>query len=362
MDINREKELKSFDDTKAGVKGLVDAGVVKLPKIFIRPVDELAEELNYCQINIEVPVIDLDGIRYEDRRKDIVKEICAASETWGFFQVVNHGIPLTVLDDAMNGLRMFHEQDQELKKEFYTRDQTKKVRYSCNHDLYQSRTANWRDSLAISLLARGQIKPEELPAVCRDTALRYIEHVREFGDTLFELLSEALGLKPDYLHRLECAQACLFVNHYYPACPEPELTLGASSHFDPVFLTVLLQDQIGGLQVAHNDQWVNVRPINGALVINIGELLQILSNGKFRSVNHRVVANRVGPRISIAIFFVGSQAIPEKVYGPIEELLSKENPPRYKEFLVSEFVRNFYKKGLGDKSDIDEFKIQTTTM
>ncbi|KAK6914072.1 Non-hem dioxygenase N-terminal domain [Dillenia turbinata] len=360
MDINREKELRRFDDTKAGVKGLVDAGVVKIPKIFIRPSHELAEELNDCQINIEVPVIDLAGIQYEDRRKEIVREICAASETWGFFQVVNHGIPLTVLDDAINGIRMFHEQDPESKKEFYTRDLTKKVRYSSNFDLYLSGTANWRDTLTISFMARGQLKPEELPAVCRDTTLRYIKHVREFGDTLFKLLSEALGLKPDHLHHLECAQACVFSNHYYPACPEPELTLGTSSHFDPVFLTALLQDQLGGLQVAHNNQWVNVRPIKGGLVINIGELLQILSNGKFRSVNHRVAANRVGPRISIACFFEGSHRIPEKVYGPIEELLSKENPPRYKEFQVSEFARNFYRKGLGEKSDIEVLKIQAT--
>lgn len=63
--------------------------------------------------------------------------------------------------------------------------------------------------------------------------------------------------------------------HYYPPCPQPELTLGVTKNSDNDFLTILLQDQIGGLQGLHENQWINVPPIPGALVINIRDLLQV---------------------------------------------------------------------------------------
>ncbi|XP_022748797.1 1-aminocyclopropane-1-carboxylate oxidase homolog [Durio zibethinus] len=167
VDYDRTKELKEFDDTKAGVKGLVDAGIVSIPKMFIRPAEELAvEELNSCQTNIKVPIIDLSNIQDDSWRKEIVDKVRIASAEWGFFQVINHGIPLSVLDEMIDGVRMFNEKDLELKKELHSREATKKVRFNSNFDLYKSLTADWRDTMTLSFLDSDS-DPEEMPAVCR---------------------------------------------------------------------------------------------------------------------------------------------------------------------------------------------------
>lgn len=95
------------------------------------------------------------------------------------------------------------------------------------------------------------------------------------GYTIFKLLSEALGLNPKHLEDMGCAEGLYFIGHYYPICPEPDLTQGLSNHTDSAFLAVVLQDQTGGLQVLHEDHWVDVNPIHGALVVNLGDMLQV---------------------------------------------------------------------------------------
>ncbi|KAK4706762.1 hypothetical protein R3W88_033671 [Solanum pinnatisectum] len=104
---DKMSELKAFDDTKAGVKGLVDAGITKIPQIFIVPPINSTNSLDTCETHFIFPVIDLESIDEMDliKHKEIVDKVRDALETWGFFQVVNHGIPIFVLDEMLRGVR-----------------------------------------------------------------------------------------------------------------------------------------------------------------------------------------------------------------------------------------------------------------
>lgn len=115
--------------------------------------------------------------------------------------------------------------------------------------------------------------------MCRDMMMLYSKEIEKLGKKLFRLVSDALDLEPSYLEDMECSKGHTLVCHYYPECPEPDRTIGHATHSDPDFLTVILQDHIGGLQVLHQDHWVDVTPLRGALVVNIGDLLQVSANG-----------------------------------------------------------------------------------
>ncbi|XP_050210376.2 1-aminocyclopropane-1-carboxylate oxidase homolog 3-like [Mercurialis annua] len=241
----RASELKAFDDTKSGVKGLVDAGITNIPRIFHQPTNVLhniSHAPNNTNTKFKFPIIDFQGVENSaDLRKDIIEKVQNASENWEFFQVVNHGIPINVLEEMKNGVHRFHEQDSELKKRYYSRDLTKKVLYNNNFDLYRAPTANWRDTLAVQMVPNPP-NPEEIPAACRDILMEYSKEIMKLGNLVFELLSEALGLKPNHLKEMDCEKGILVLSHYYPLCPQPELTIGTSKHADNDFLTLLLQD------------------------------------------------------------------------------------------------------------------------
>ncbi|RZC44241.1 hypothetical protein C5167_037181 [Papaver somniferum] len=360
---DRLKELKDFEESKAGVKGIVDAGIVKIPRMFARPLDELTEELDHIEdenSNFEIPVIDMKSVDPDDhhRRKEIIDEVRHASGTWGFFRLVNHGIPLTVMDEIIKGIKRFHEQDTEIKKKYFSNDPKTGCMFHSNFDLYVSKYANWRDSLKCNLLSPDPLDPQELPDTCRDIIVEYWKHIMKLANTVTGLLSEALGLEQDHLQRI-FTDFLVLNGLYYPPCPEPELTLRTSKHSDPSFFTLLHQDHIGGLQILHQNQWVTVKPIPGTLIVNIGDLLQLISNDKFKSAEHRVLANRSGPRISVACFLHAKSSDNTKIYGPLKEILSEENPPIYKYIMMKEYIEHYAKKGLGGVSALDHFKLSS---
>ncbi|PUZ58383.1 hypothetical protein GQ55_5G505700 [Panicum hallii var. hallii] len=362
----RAELLKAFEESRTGVRGLVESGVSSVPEIFRHP-DPYAS-IPLAPLGVSIPVVDL-SLPFPDAAAAAAE----AARTWGFFHLVNYHHALPQPADggggeyparALAAVRAFNELPPAERAPHYGRAVDGGVNYSTNVDLYNSPAASWRDTIQIMLGPnRRPDLAARIPAVCSAELLEWEARATDAARAVMGLLSEGLGLGPAALEEASCLEGKVMACHYYPHCPEPERTMGIVPHTDPGVLTVLAQDEIGGLQVKHQDEegrscWVDVKPVPGALVINVGDLLQIMSNDKYPSVEHRVTMNtREEPRVSIAIFFSPGKRGDSIFYGPLPGLVSSENPPKYRNFTMGEFFGTFFSRDLASKALIDHFKL-----
>ncbi|KAL3829579.1 hypothetical protein ACJIZ3_018381 [Penstemon smallii] len=323
----------------------------KLPSSYIRPESERPKlaEVEECK---NVPVIDLGC---EDRSL-IIKQIGDACRDYGFFQVINHGVSMEAMDKIQGVAHEFFGLPVEEKMKLYSDDPSKTMRLSTSFNVKKETVHNWRDYLRLHCHPLEKYAPEwpSSPSSFRDIASNYCTQVRELGFRLQEAISESLGLPKDSLKNILGEQGQHMAMNYYPACPEPELTYGLPAHTDPNALTILLQDiQVSGLQVLKDGKWIAVNPHPNAFVINIGDQLQALSNGKYKSVWHRAVVNADKARLSVASFLCPCDG--SNISAP-KELTNGGDSSTYRDFTYAEYYKKFWSRNLDQEHCLELFK------
>ncbi|WCJ18765.1 2-oxoglutarate (2OG) and Fe(II)-dependent oxygenase superfamily protein [Euphorbia peplus] len=333
-----------------GVKGISELNLKTLPMQYIQPKEALINVISQESI----PVIDMSN--WENDLK-IAESVCEAAEKFGFFQLVNHGVPLEVLEGVKEATHRFYSLPAEMKRKYSKEvSPTNNIRYGTSFSPNSEKSLEWKDYLSMFYVSEEEASVF-WPPQCKDECLEYMKRSEVLCRRLLTALMENLNVKEiDETKESQLMGSKRINLNYYPKCPNPNLTIGVGRHSDVSCLTFLLQDEIGGLYVRVNqgkgekDGWVHVPPIEGSFVINVGDALQILSNGRYKSVEHCVIASGSKNRISIPIFV---NPKPTDVIGPFPEVLATGEKAKYKNILYTDYVKHFFKKAHDGKKTVE---------
>ncbi|GAB4853952.1 hypothetical protein Ancab_040609 [Ancistrocladus abbreviatus] len=311
------------------------------PKPTIMEADQIPI-VNLALINSLDSLSNNNNNTHSSSTADVVAEIGDACKKWGFFQVINHGVPLRKLEKIELAARKFFALSMEDKRKvrrdaenplgYYEAENTKNVRdwkevFDCTFRHPTVTPVSVDDMQAKQLINRWPENPPEFREACEE----YGSAVEKLALKLLELIALSLGLAADRLEGFFKEHTGFIRLNHYPHCPSPHLALGVGRHKDAGALTILAQDEVGGLQVRRKSdgEWISIKPNPGAYVVNVGDIIQVWSNGKYESVEHRVMVNSEKDRFSIPFFFNPAHYVMVK---PLEEMVNEQNPAKYHEY------------------------------
>ncbi|XVF36863.1 hypothetical protein REPUB_Repub19eG0095200 [Reevesia pubescens] len=318
------------------VQDIANLSKEKIPEEFIRTTNEQPGLTTVLGTVLEVPTIDLSD---PDEAK-VVEAIEEASCKWGMFQVVNHGIPDEAIRKLQEVGKFFFDLPQE-EKEVYAKPPGSQTIEGYGTKLQKEVEGKkaWVDHLFHKIWPPSEINyqfwPKNPPSY-REANEEYTKHMHGVVDKLFTCLSLGLGLEGHELKEAVGGENLVYLLkiNYYPPCPRPDLALGVPAHTDMSSLTILVPNDVPGLQAFRDEHWYDVKYIPNALIVHIGDQAEIVSNGKYKSVLHRSTVNKERTRISWPVFL---EPPSDLVVGPHPKLINEANPPKFKTKKYSQY-------------------------
>ncbi|CAL5410073.1 unnamed protein product [Camellia sinensis] len=353
----------------------------------------------------DVPIIDMDKLISGDHMDLELKKLNYASKEWGFFQLINHGVSSSLAEKVKMETQEFFNLPMEEKKKFW-QDPGDVEGFGQAFVVSEEQKLDWSDLFFLTTLPTHLRKPNLFPMLplpfskgLQHTLEVYTADLKHLAMKILDYMAKALKMKAEDMRELfeEGMQAVRM--NYYPPCPQPELVAGLTPHSDAVGLTILLQlNEVEGLRIKKDGMWVPVKPLSDAFVVNIGDILEaaevvvvnvvvvvkvvqwtscwwqrqrgggkgcndggmavvwcIVTNGTYRSIEHRAVVNSSKERLSIATFYNPRL---DGEMGPAPSLITPQTPARFKRIRVQDYFTGLFARELHGKSYLDVMRIE----
>ncbi|CAK7324037.1 unnamed protein product [Dovyalis caffra] len=324
------------------------------PKYFAKECCYAPTEMS--SVSTTIPVFDVSLftstslIASKREVEDALEDLRSTLGSAGFFQVIGHGMSGAFLDKVREIAHLFYSLPGE-EKQRYTRPVNEEEGYGIDRIVSETQVLNWSHRLVLQVFPedkrRMNLWPDD-PSDFREILHEYAMKVKSLMELLYKAMARSLNIAEnsfsDQFGDGALTRARL---NFYPRCSRPDLVLGLKPHTDRSGITVLLQDkEVEGLQVLINDKWARVPIAADALVVNLGDQMQIMSNGIFKSPLHRAVTNSERLRISVALF---NEPDPEKEIGPVDGLVDAQRPRVYRN--VKNYAPIYYEWHQKGKAD-----------
>ncbi|WCJ29965.1 2-oxoglutarate (2OG) and Fe(II)-dependent oxygenase superfamily protein [Euphorbia peplus] len=249
----------------------------------------------------------------------------------GCFQAVGHGMSSSFLDKVREIAYGFFDLPEE-EKQKYGRTPNQSEGYGSDVVVTENQVLDWSHRLSLRVFPEEKRNSKlwpQYPTDFSEILQEYASKIMSIMDILYKAMAKSLNVEENSFSKQFGERSLMQARfNFYPRCSRPDLVLGVKPHTDRSGITILLQDKLTpGLQVLVNGNWVQVPVISDALVVNLGDQMQIMSNGIFKSPTHRVVTNTERMRLSLALFH---EPEPELEIGAVDGLVSEERPRFYR--------------------------------
>ncbi|CAM0879627.1 unnamed protein product [Alopecurus aequalis] len=266
-----------------------------------------------------IAVVDLDVLVNgdPDQRSEAIRHLGRACQEWGFFMVINHGVPESLQQATMDACKELFILPTEEKSDYMDAGPMDPVRVGTGFNSAVDGAKYWRDYL--KMFAHPDFHCPPKPTNLRATCTEYATRTRALLLELTAAISESLGLDRGRIAEALELDSCFQIlvgNHYPPAGPDVG-AIGLPTHSDHGLLTLLFQNGVDGLQVKHGGEWLLARPVPGAFFVIAGDQLEIVSNGRCKAVLHRALVDGEQARMSF-VSLIGPCL--DAVVEPIPEL------------------------------------------